>query len=60
MSKHPLDHAKPATGQRTARFVESEKATTPSAATRSLQQRPRTQGDGKLREFTRIERSDTD
>lgn len=57
MSKHPLDHDRGASKGRLERFTAAAKADMPSKATMALQQRPRTQSDGKLKAFSRIEKT---
>jgi len=57
MAKHPLDHDHGASNGRLEKFTAAAKAELPSRATRDLQQRGRTKGDGKLKAFTRIEKT---
>ncbi|MCB1391250.1 MAG: hypothetical protein KDK12_19220 [Rhodobacteraceae bacterium] len=57
MSKHPLDHDHGASKGRLEKFTAAEKAEKPSKATKDLQQRPRTKSDGKLKAYTKIEKS---
>ena len=59
MSKHPLDHDHGESKGRLQKFTEAERAEKPSRATKELQQRERTKGDARLRNFTQIERSGT-
>lgn len=57
MAKHPLDHDHGASKGRLEKFTAAERATQPSAATKDLQKRGRTQGAGKVKAFTRIEKT---
>ena len=57
MSKHPLDHDRGESKGRMTKFVAAEKAEMPSSATKELQKRARTQGEGKLRAYTKIEKT---
>lgn len=58
MSKHPLDRQSGASKSRLEKFTEVEKASLPSAATKTLQRRPRTNdGESRAKAFSRIERT---
>ncbi|MCA2011673.1 hypothetical protein LCM17_09275 [Cereibacter sphaeroides] len=59
MSKHPLDHDRGESKGRMAKFTAAEKAEMPSSASKDLQKRARTQGDGKLKAYTKIEKTGT-
>jgi hypothetical protein len=56
MSKHPLDHDRGASSSRLAKFAAVERSEQPSAASKTLQQRPRTQSETRAKQFARIER----
>lgn len=57
MSKHPLDHEHGESKARLEKFAAAEKAEKPSAASKDLQKRARTKGDGKLKAFVKIDKS---
>ncbi|MFN4099808.1 MAG: hypothetical protein ACK4GT_08525 [Pararhodobacter sp.] len=57
MSKHPLDRDRGPSTARLEKFTAAAKAELPSRAARDLQQRERTKGDGKVKAFTRIEKT---
>lgn len=59
MSKHPLDHDHAASKARLEKFTATEKAEKPSKATKELQKRERTKGDGKVKAFVKIDKSGT-
>ena len=57
MSKHPLDHDRGASTSRLEKFAAVERGAQPSAASKLLQQRPRTQSETRAKQFARIERA---
>ncbi|WP_323035209.1 hypothetical protein [Pararhodobacter sp.] len=56
MGKHPLDHGRAPSTARLDRFVDVERATRPSNAAKTLQQRPRKTEASRLERFAKIER----
>ncbi len=59
MPKHPLDHDHGTSKGRLEKFTAAERSEKPSQATKDLQQRERTKGEARLKNFARIEKTGT-
>ncbi len=56
MTRHVIDHPKPAPKDRLARFLRLERASLPGTRSKTLMLRMQTRADDRLKAYTRIAR----